>query len=334
MTTYILRRLVIAIPTLLGVSLVVFLMLRSAGGDPVEARLGMRGDAAQKAQLRAEMGLDRPLPVQYADFLAHALRGDLGRSYRSNAPVAAEIGARLPATIELATAAMLAAVVTGLTLGILLALRRGSALDHLGTVGSLLGVSIPNFWLGLLLIIVFGLTLRWLPISGRVDPRLGADPSLPFLPLNALLRGDLAVALDAARHLVLPVIALAVWPAAVIARLTRAALGEGMRQDYARTARSKGLVERAVVLRHAFRNALLPVVTIVGLEFGTLLGGAVLTETIFAWPGLGQLTVAAIGARDYQVVQGVVLVIAVIFVALNLAVDLLYALLDPRIRYG
>jgi peptide/nickel transport system permease protein len=331
---YLLRRLAIAVPTLIGVSLVVFFMLRTAGGDPVEARLGLRGDPAQKAQLRHELGLDRPLPIQYLDFMSRALRGDLGRSYRSNALVVDEIGARLPATIELAVVAMAVAIVIGLTVGIALALRRDSLLDHLGTVASLLGVSIPNFWLGLILIIVFGLWLRWLPISGRIDPRLGADPSQPLLTLSALVHGDWVVAADALRHLVLPVIALATWPAAVVARLTRASLLEGLRQDYARTARAKGLMERGVVLRHALRNALLPVATVVGLEFGTLLGGAVLTETIFAWPGLGQLTVTAIGARDYQIVQGVVLVIGAMFVGLNLLVDVLYAWLDPRIRYG
>ncbi len=231
MGAYLLRRLIIAIPTLIGVSLVVFLMLRTAGGDPVEARLGQRGDPAQKAQLRHELGLDRPLAVQYLDFVSHALRGDFGRSYRSNAPVADEIKARLPATIELAAAAMAVAVAVGLLLGVALALRRDSLLDHTGTVLTLLGVSIPNFWLGLLLIIVFGLWLRWLPISGRIDPRLGADPSLPLLPLNAALRGDWAVAADALRHLVLPVTALAAWPAAVVGPQTRAAGVEGLRQD-------------------------------------------------------------------------------------------------------
>ena len=223
------------------------------------------------------------------------MRGDFGRSYRSNTPVIAEIAARFPATIELAVAAMVIAVVTGVVFGTLAAVRRHSLLDYLSSTVVLLGVSIPTFWLGLILIIVFGLWLRWLPISGRVDPRLGADPSLPFLTLTSLLQGNWAVAKDALRHLILPALTLAAWPAAIVARMTRASLIESLGQDYVRTARGKGLPERLIVVGHAARNALLPVLTVVGLEFGTLLGGAVVTETIFSWPGLGQLTVTAIG---------------------------------------
>jgi peptide/nickel transport system permease protein len=334
MAAYLLRRLAIAVPILVGVSLAVFLMLHTAGGDPAELRLGLRADPESVARLRREMGLERPLAIQYLDFLAGAVRGDLGRSYRSNTPVTDELRARFPATIELALAAMLLALAIGLTMGTLAAVRKHSVFDYTSTVGALLGVSIPTFWLGLILIIVFGLWLRWLPISGRVDPRLGADPATPFLAFASLVRGDWPVARDALRHLVLPAITLAGWPAAIVARMTRASLLEAMGQDYARTARAKGLRERAILLRHAFRNALIPVVTVAGLEFGTLLGGAVVTETVFAWPGVGQLTVAAIGARDYQVVLGVVLLLATVFVLLNLLVDLLYALLDPRIRYG
>jgi peptide/nickel transport system permease protein len=278
--------------------------------------------------------LDRPLWVQYVDFLSGAVRGDFGRSYRSNSPVVAEIAARFPATIELAVAAMGIAVVVGVVVGTVAAVRRHTVFDYLSSAGVLLGISIPTFWLGIILIIVFGLWLRWLPISGRVDPRLGADPSVPFLTVTSLLQGNWSVAGDALRHLILPALTLAAWPAAIVARMTRASLLESLGQDYARTARGKGLPERLIVVRHAARNALLPVLTVVGLEFGTLLGGAVVTETIFAWPGLGQLTVAAIGARDYQVIQGVVVLLAAVFVVLNLMVDVLYAVLDPRIRYG
>ncbi len=331
---YVLRRLAISVPTLIGASLVVFLMLHSAGGDPATAILGSRADAASVAALRAELGLDRPLPVQYLDFLANAVRGDLGVSYRSRAPVTTEIAARFPATVELAVVAMVIAVVVGLVVGALAAVRRGGPFDYASTVGVLLGVSIPTFWLGMILIIVFGLWLRWLPISGRVDPRLGADPSTPFLLLASLFGGDWRVAKDAALHIILPALTLAAWPAAIVARMTRASLLEAMGQDYVRTARAKGLRERIAIRRHAGRNALLPVVTAVGLEFGGLLGGAVVTETIFSWPGLGQLTVQAIAARDYQVVQGVVLLLAAVFVGLNLLVDLFYAVLDPRIRYA
>lgn len=334
MATYLIRRLAIAVPTLVGVSLLVFLMLHTAGGDPAELKLGLHADPDSIARLRAEMGLGRPLPVQYLSFLGRAVRGDLGRSYRSNTPVTAEILGRFPATIELALAAMSIALLIGVSLGAIAALRRHSAFDYTSTVGALLGVSVPTFWLGLILIIVFGLWLRWLPISGRINPRLGADPSLPFLATRSLLTGNWTVAKDALAHLVLPALTLAGWPAAIVARMARATLLEAMAQDYVRTARAKGLRESTIVLGHAAKNALIPVLTVVGLEFGTLLGGAVVTETVFAWPGVGQLTVAAIGARDYQVVQGVVLLLAAIFILLNLLVDLLYAALDPRIRYG
>jgi peptide/nickel transport system permease protein len=333
MTRYLLRRLALTIPILLGVSLLVFLMLHSAGGDPAQTILGARADPESIAELRRELGLDRPLPVQYVAFLAGAVRGDFGRSYRSNTPVIAEIAARFPATIELAVAAMAIAVVAGVIFGTLAAVRRHSILDYVSSTVVLLGVSLPTFWLGLILIIIFGLWLRWLPISGRVDPRLGADPSLPFLTLASLLHGNWAVAKDALRHLILPALTLAAWPAAIVARMTRASLIESLGQDYVRTARGKGLPEQLIVVSHAARNALLPVLTVVGLEFGTLLGGAVVTETIFSWPGLGQLTVTAIGARDYQIVQGVVVLLGAVFVLLNLLVDVLYAVLDPRIHY-
>lgn len=333
MVRYLLRRLALTVPILFGVSLLVFFMLHSAGGDPAQLVLGSRADPASLAALRHEMGLDQPLPVQYGRFLAGALRGDLGRSYRSNTPVVEEIAARFPATVELAVAAMAIAVVAGIVFGALAAIRRHSALDYLSTTIVLCGVSIPTFWLGIILIIVFGLWLRWLPISGRVNPRLGADPSTPFLTLSALLQGNWAIAKDAIFHLILPAMTLAAWPAAIVARMTRASLIESLSQDYVRTARGKGLQERSIVAVHAARNAVLPVLTVVGLEFGTLLGGAVVTETVFAWPGLGQLTVNAIGARDYQLVQGVVLLLAAVFVLLNLLVDVLYAVLDPRIRY-
>jgi peptide/nickel transport system permease protein len=333
MARYLLRRLALTIPILLGVSLLVFLMLHSAGGDPAQSILGARADPESIAELRRELGLDRPLLVQYVAFLSGAVRGDFGRSYRSNTPVTAEIAARFPATIELAIAAMAIAVVTGVVFGTLAAVRRHSLLDYVSSTVVLLGVSIPTFWLGLILIIIFGLWMRWLPISGRVDPRLGADPSLPFLTLASVLNGNWAVANDALRHLILPALTLAAWPAAIVARMTRASLIESLGQDYVRTARGKGLPEQLIVVSHAARNALLPVLTVVGLEFGTLLGGAVVTETIFSWPGLGQLTVTAIGARDYQMVQGVVVLLGAVFVLLNLLIDVLYAVLDPRIRY-
>lgn len=333
MAFYLLRRILLTIPILFGISLVVFVMLHTAGGDPAVLKLGQNATPEAVARLRHEMGLDRPLLVQYADFLWHALQGDLGRSYRSNAPVIDDIVTRFPATVELAITAMVIALVIGLGAGTLAGTRQHSLFDYSSTLLALLGVSIPTFWLGLVLMLVFGLWLEWLPLSGRVNPRLGVDPSAHFLVLNAALRGDWVVFIDAIKHLILPAITLAGWPAAIVARMMRASLIEVMEQDYIRTARAKGLPERFVVLSHAYRNALIPVVTVIGLELGALLGGAVVTETVFAWPGIGRRTIEAILQRDYQVALGIVLLLGVIFVALNLLTDLLYALLDPRIRY-
>ncbi|MEA2530707.1 MAG: peptide/nickel transport system permease protein, partial [Thermomicrobiales bacterium] len=263
-----------------------------------------------------------------------ALVGDFGRSYRSNAPVADEVVSRFPATIELAIVSIVIGAAVGLAAGIAAGTRRHTLFDYTSTFGALLGVSIPTFWLGLALIIVFGIWLRWLPISGRVDPRLGADPSAHFLILSSLVHGDWVIFKDAAKHIILPALTLAGWPAAIIARMTRASLGEALDQDYIRTARAKGLGEGLVVRRHALRNALIPVLTVVGLELGGLLGGAVVTETVFSWPGVGKLTADAIAARDYQVTQGVVLLLGAVFVGLNLLFDLVYAAVDPRIRYA
>jgi peptide/nickel transport system permease protein len=334
MATYVLRRALLAIPTLLGVSLIVFLMLHSAGGDPAELKLGTRADAESVARLRHEMGLDRPLAVQFADYIGGAIHGDLGRSYRSNQSVADEVFTRFPATIELAIAAMMIGSVIGLSAGIVAGTRPHSWFDYSSTFGALLGISIPTFWLGISLIIIFGVWLEWLPISGRVNPRLGVDPSTHFLVLSSLVHGDWVVFKDALKHLILPALTLAGWPAAIIARMTRASLIETMNEDYIRTARAKGLSESQVVSTHAFPNALIPVLTVIGLELGGLLGGAVITETVFAWPGVGKLTADAIAARDYQVTQGVVVLLAAVFVVLNLLVDIVYAAVDPRIRYA
>jgi peptide/nickel transport system permease protein len=334
MLAYVARRLLIAIPILFGISLIVFLMLHSAGGDPAVLMLGIHADPASVANLRHQLGLDRPLPVQYLDFLGHALQGDLGRSYRSNTPVTHEVLQRFPATIELAVAAMIIAAVIGFSMGTLAAVRRHSLFDYSSTLMALAGVSIPTFWLGLILIIVFGVWLGWLPISGRVDPRLGLSPNIHFVVLDALVHGNWPEFTDALKHLILPAITLAGWPAAIIARMTRASLIETLGHDYIRTARAKGLRDRTIVFGHAYRNALIPVLTVVGLEFGSLLGGAVVTETVFAWPGVGSLTISAIGDRDYQLVQGIVLLLGAVFITLNLIVDIVYALLDPRIRYG
>jgi len=305
MTTYLLRRILIALPTLLGVVVLVFLMVRLAPGDPAVLLAGEFATPETLEAIRARYGLDRGLPEQFLIYLEALLRGDLGESARSRRPVLEELKTYFPNTLELASAAILVAVLTGIPLGILAALRPGSSLDLSVMVLALLGVSMPVFWFGLLAILIFSVGLGWFPVAGK---------------------GTLA-------HLILPAITLGINATALLARMTRGTLLEVLSQDYIRTARAKGLAERVVIFKHALRNALIPVVTVVGLEFGTLLSGAVITETIFAWPGLGQLLVGSILARDYPVVQGAVLLVAITFVLINLLVDLLYATIDPQVRY-
>jgi peptide/nickel transport system permease protein len=306
---YALGRLVGTVPVLFGVTLLVFLMAWVTPGDPVVAMLGEASQGmSQRAldDLRRELGLDRPLPVQYLDYVTGLARGDLGVSIRSRRPVLAEIRDRLPATIELALAALAIAVGLGVTLGVVAAVRKRTWVDGAAIAVALVGVSVPVFWSGFVLMIVFALELGWLPASGR----------------------------GTWRHLVLPAVAVGVSSAAFIARITRGAVLEALGQDYVRTARAKGLAPRKVVVRHALRNALLPIVTVVGLQLGGLLGGAVLTETVFAWPGVGRLLVDAIVARDLPLVQGAVLVVSLLFILVNLTVDLSYAAINPRVRYG
>ena len=327
------RRLLESIPVLLGVSIVVFLFLRLIPGDPAVVLLGERASPQSIQRLRENMGLNQPLHVQYARFVSQLARGDLGRSIRTGLPVLEEARGRFPATVELASTALAIAVTVGVTLGIVSATWRGSFADHLSRVISLVGISMPIFWLGLVLIWLFAVQLRWLPSDGRLDATTRYVPTTNFVLLDAIIqrRGDLAV--TALRHLVLPAVALSTVPMAIIARMTRSAMLEVLRADYIRTARAKGLKERLITRRHALKNAALPVVTIIGLQVGFLLSGAILTETIFSWPGVGRWVFEAILNRDYPIVQGITLVIAVIFVVVNLLVDILYAALDPRIRY-
>jgi len=302
---FLVRRLLLTLPVLLGVATLVFALIHLIPGDPAQAILGETASAEDVAALRETLGLDRPLLEQYGGFLRNAARGDLGTSLRSNAPVAEEITARLPATLELAAAAMLVAIGVSIPLGIIAAVRRGTIVDHAATTVALTGISIPNFWLGPLLALVFAVELGWLPVSGR---------------------GTLA-------HLVLPAISLGAALAAILARMTRASLLEELREPYVQAARARGASNARAVLRHAFRNSLIPVVTIIGLQFGAVLTGAVITETIFAWPGIGRLLIQSIGFRDYPIVQGCILFIAVTYVGMNLLTDLVYGVLDPRIRY-
>ena len=335
MWSYVLRRLMGLIPVLFGITLLVFLFLQLIPGDPAQAILGERGTPEQLEALREKLGLNKPLYVQYLTFVKNILTGDLGTSAVSTIPVAEELKRRWPATFELALAATLVAVVFGIPVGILAAVRKNSLLDTLSMSLSLVGVSMPVFWLGLLLVYFFAVNLHWLPTGGRLSTDLAIDfrPITGFLVLDGMLALKPEVLMDALRHLILPALTLGTIPLAILTRITRSAMLEVLSQDYVRTARAKGLAERQVILKHALKNALLPVVTLVGLQFGTLLGGAILTETIFSWPGIGSYIYEGILNRDYPVVQAGVLVVATVFVLVNLLVDLSYALLDPRIQY-
>jgi len=312
---YVVRRLLLLVPVLLGVSVIIFMVLHLSPGDPAEIMLGSQATQADLERLRAELGLNEPLHVQYVHWLGLVARGDLGRSIWMKRPVLGEVLGRFKATLILTGAGLVLSTVIGLALGIASAVRPNSLLDRLSAVASLFGASIPVFWLGIVLMVIFALWLGWLPASGMFAPYGGGD------------LWDLLV------HLALPAVTLAAASVTIIARLTRSTMLETLGQDYIRTARAKGVVERAVVLRHGLKNALIPIVTVVGVQAGYLLGGAVLTETVFAWPGVGTLMVQGILARDFPLVQGCVLVVALSFVLINLVVDLLYAWLDPRIRY-
>ncbi|HEY9647445.1 MAG TPA: ABC transporter permease [Chroococcidiopsis sp.] len=335
MLRYILRRLLGLLPVVFGITLLVFAFLHLIPGDPVTAMVGERSTPAQIEMLREQMGLNKPLPLQYLAFVANLLRLDFGNSIVTGIPIWDEIMLRWAASFELSTAAMVFAVIVGIPAGILAAVYKDKWIDNLAMVGSLVGVSMPVYWLGLLLIYLFAVFLGWLPPSGRLSVAEGFDfkPLTGFYVLDAVLQGKFAALKDILAHLVLPAIALGTIPLAIVARLTRSAMLEVMSQDYIRTARAKGVLERWVILKHALKNALLPVITIIGLQFGTLLSGAILTETIFSWPGLGSWIFNAILARDYPVVQGGVVFISVMFVLINLLVDVSYALFDPRIQY-
>jgi len=333
MLRYVIRRFLTIIPVLLGVSILVFGFIRLIPGDPATVMLGERATPESVARVRQQLGLDKPVYEQYLIYVSHALRGDLGMSILRQEPVTRELVRRFPATIELSLAAILFALLVGVPSGILSATQRGSWIDSFSMLVALVGVSLPIFWLGLMLSFVFAVLLHWLPTSGRLMATMEYQSITNLVILDSLLQGNSTLLLDALRHLVLPAVALGTIPMAIIARMTRSAMLETLGQDYIRTAQAKGLPQRTVILRHALRNALLPVITVVGLQVGILLSGAILTETIFAWPGIGRWIVEAIYARDYPIVQGVTLFIACIFVLVNLTVDVLYALVDPRIHY-
>lgn len=346
MFAYSIRRILGLIPVLFGISFLVFLMLRLIPGDPAIIILGERATPQQVRALRAQLGLDKELffdfsgnrgvlDTQYFTFMGRLLRGDLGTSIIRKTDVTTELRNRFPATLELTLSALFIAVAVGVSFGVIAAIRRASLADAGSVLLALLGVSIPIFWLGLMMQYLFAVWLRILPISQRLDAEYGRgfDAITGMYVLDGLLRGRPDVSLNAATHLIMPALALSTVPMAIIVRMTRASMLEVLNQDYVRTAWAKGLSERVVVLRHALRNALLPVVTVIGLQLGLLLSGAILTETVFSWPGIGTWLLAGVLGRDYPVVQGGVMFVATIFVVVNLLVDLSYAYLDPRVHY-
>ena len=333
MYRFVLNRFISLVPTLLGISFVVFLMLYLVPGDPAQVILGERANAESLAELRATMGLDQPFHVQFFRFFTELLSGDLGRSIRTHEKITTEILQRFPATFELTMASMLMAMTVGISAGVWAAVRRGKIADLLSMVVATAGISMPVFWLALMLILLLGVFLPLFPVSGRLSTHIYFKPITYFYTLDALLQSDFEAFNDTLWHLFLPALTLGTIPMAVIARMTRASLLEVLGEDYIRTAWAKGLSQRMVVLRHAVKNAFIPTLTVIALEFGYLLGGAIITETIFAWPGVGRWLFLAVQARDFRAVQGGVLLLATVFVLANLLADILYAWLDPRIRY-
>lgn len=334
MFSFIARRVGLLIPTFFGITLLTFALIRMIPGDPVEVMMGERKvDPEMHAQAMERLGLNKPLYMQYLDYIGNLAQGDLGESLRTRTSVWKEFTTLFPATLELAFAALIIAGTLGVLAGVVAALKRGSLFDH-GVMGvSLVGYSMPIFWWGLILIMFFSVGLGWTPVSGRIDLLYDVPPVTGFMLIDTLLSEEEGAFLDALHHMVLPAIVLATIPLAVIARMTRSAMLEVLREDYVRTARAKGLSPNRVVFVHGLRNALIPVLTVFGLQIGTLLAGAVLTETIFSWPGIGKWLIESIGARDYPVVQNGILLVACLVILVNFTVDILYGLANPRIRH-
>jgi len=349
MGRYILRRLISVIPTLIGVTLVIFLFQRLIPGDPAVAMLGEHATEENVARIREQFGLNRPpfldrdaladgdlsgfFDSQYVRYFRRLAHLDLGDSIHRRIPVAETLKERFPATLELSLLSLFLALLIGIPAGIASASRRNSTIDGVTMVGSLIGVSMPIFWLGIMLIMLFSVFLKWLPSGGRLSIGVEIQTITNLLLLDSLLTGNYSGFVDALKHIIMPAVALATIPAAIITRMTRSSMLDVLQEDYIRTASAKGLAEGVVLFRHALKNAFLPVITIIGIQAGTLLAGAVLTETIFSWPGIGKWVYDAILGRDYPIVQGVTLLIALIFLLVNLVVDLSYAVLDPRITY-
>jgi len=334
MKWYITKRLLMLIPVLIGVSIISFSLIHLAPGDPALSIAGERASPQVISAIREKYGLDKPLTVQYWVWLKQVLQGDLGRSIVSNEYVAKEILERFPNTIELTMFSMIFAITIGCIAGIVSASRQYSVFDYSFMGLAIFGVSMPVFWLGIMLMMIFGVWLRWLPISGRISMMISFQRITGFYLLDSIITGNFAAFISILRYLILPSIALSTIPMATIARVTRSSMLEVLRQDFIRTERAKGLSERMVIYKHAVRNAMIPVITVIGLNFGLLLAGAILTETVFSWPGIGRYVVNAVNMRDYSVVQGCVLFFALMFVIVNLITDIVYVYIDPRIHYG
>lgn len=334
MLVYFIKRLLMLIPVLFCVSVLVFLIMRVFSPDPALIVLGQHATTEKINAWRESMGLNDPIITQYLDYMNAVFHGDFGYSYFTNTPVTDELLARLPATIELSVLAIILAAVIGIFLGVLSAVKKNSIIDNLTMTSALIGVSMPVFWLGMLLIILFSGYLHWFPSGGRIDTLMRPMDGTGFYLYDTLIIGDYEAFFNALSHAALPAVTLAGYSMAIITRMTRSSMLDILHQDYIRTARAKGLSAVSVIGKHAFRNAMLPIVTVIGLQFGSLLSGSILTETVFAWPGIGSYSVECILRSDFPVIQAVVLIIAVIFVVMNLFVDLLYAALDPRVKYA
>ncbi|MFD1038829.1 ABC transporter permease [Virgibacillus byunsanensis] len=333
MLKYIIRRLFMLIPVLIGVSILTFSLIHLIPGDPARSMLGDKASEAQLENLRVELGLNDPYIIQYGRFVGNILQGDLGESIQSKEDITIEMASKLPATVELTIFAMILAMSVGIFAGVIAAVKQYSWFDNLSMTGALFGVSLPIFWLGLMMIWLFSVTLNILPPSGRISSGIELHTITNFYLLDSILTGNWTAFKDVFQHLLMPGVALGTIPMAIIARMTRSSMLEVMNQDYIRTADAKGLKKHLIVFQHALKNAFLPVLTVIGLQFGLLLGGAVLTETIFSWPGVGRYVYLAVMGRDYPIVQSTILIIATIFVLVNLLTDLLYKYFDPRIRY-
>ena len=334
MLKYIIKRILLVIPVLLGVTVIIFLITRVLAADPAPVVLGEHATADQMAAWRSDNGLDDPIWLQYINFVVGALQGNLGESYYTHTAVTKEIASRFPATAELAVCAIIVAAICGIALGVVAAVKKNKVPDYVATIISLLGVSMPVYWSGILLILLFSGVLGILPSSGRIDPILQPTGGTGFFIIDTIAQGDWEALGNALVHLLLPAFTLSLYSMAIITRMTRSSMLDTLNADYVRTARAKGLSKRSVYIKHALRNAMLPVTTVIGLQFGSLLGGALLTETVFSWPGIGKYAVDCVLKSDFPVIQGIVLLIAVIFVVMNLLVDIIYAYLDPRIKLG